>query len=133
MNLHFGVLGGDSRGANLVALAAHNTHTLLRTRNAVTEMDINTNKEMPDEKTQSRNRHIGLEQGKGNLFDVSSREMVRVPKSVKTVPAVMMTEQNGLQMPITTDDSRVVQEGGYAKSIFYGLLQTGFRDESEPG
>jgi len=83
---------------------------------------------------QSRNRHVGLELGKGRRLDAIIEEMVMVAEGVKSVPAVMaLAEQYGVQMPITADVYRVVSEGGGVKRIFRGLVQIGPGDESEPG
>lgn len=83
---------------------------------------------------QSRNRHVGLELGKGRRLDAIIEEMVMVAEGVKSIPAVMaLAERHGVQMPIAADVFHVVHGGGAARHIFRGLVQTGPGDESEPG
>lgn len=83
---------------------------------------------------QSRNRHVGVELGKGRHIDDIIEEMVMVAEGVKSAPAVMaLREQCGIEMPIAEDVYRVVSQGGTARHAFRGLLRVQAGAESEPG
>ena len=83
---------------------------------------------------QSRNRHVGVELGKGRSIDDIIEEMVMVAEGVKSAPAVIaLAEQYGIEMPIAQDVYRVVKEGGSARQAFRGLLRVTPGAESEPG
>jgi glycerol-3-phosphate dehydrogenase (NAD(P)+) len=83
---------------------------------------------------QSRNRHVGVELGKGRHIDEIIEEMVMVAEGVKSAPAVMaLAEQHGISMPIASDVYRVVQGQGTARQAFRGLLRVSPGAESEPG
>ncbi|MBT8139332.1 MAG: NAD(P)H-dependent glycerol-3-phosphate dehydrogenase [Gammaproteobacteria bacterium] len=84
--------------------------------------------------TQSRNRHVGVELGKGRTIDEIIKEMVMVAEGVKSIPAVIaMSDKYEVDMPITRDVYRVVCEGGTAKQAYRGLLRVTAGAESEPG
>lgn len=84
--------------------------------------------------SQSRNRHVGVELGKGRNIDEIIEQMVMVAEGVKSAPAVMaLAEEYGIEMPIATDVYRVVKSGGTAQRAFRGLLRVLPGAESEPG
>jgi glycerol-3-phosphate dehydrogenase (NAD(P)+) len=83
---------------------------------------------------QSRNRHVGVELGKGRHIDEIIAEMVMVAEGVKSAPAVMaLAEQYGISMPIAADVYRVVSGNGTARQAYRGLLRVHPGAESEPG
>jgi glycerol-3-phosphate dehydrogenase (NAD(P)+) len=83
---------------------------------------------------QSRNRHVGVELGKGrNMQDIID-EMVMVAEGAKSAPAVMaLAEQYAVEMPIAGDVYRVLSEHSNAKTAYRGLLRVQAGAESEPG
>lgn len=83
---------------------------------------------------QSRNRHVGVELGKGRSIDDIIEEMVMVAEGVKSAPAVIaLAEQYGVEMPIAQDVYRVLKQGSSARQAFRGLLRVIPGAESEPG
>lgn len=83
---------------------------------------------------QSRNRHVGVELGKGRKIAEIVGEMVMIAEGVKSAPTVMaLAERHGIEMPIASDVYRVVAEGGTATSAFRGLLKVAPGAESAPG
>ncbi|MFT4998739.1 MAG: glycerol-3-phosphate dehydrogenase (NAD(P)+) [Flavobacteriales bacterium] len=83
---------------------------------------------------QSRNRHVGIELGKGRSMEDIIDEMVMVAEGAKSAPAVMaLAEKHGVVMPITTDVYRVLQGDSNAKRAYRGLLRVEAGAESEPG
>ncbi len=83
---------------------------------------------------QSRNRHVGVELGKGRHIDEIIEEMVMVAEGVKSAPAVMaLAESHGIDMPIASDVFRVVTGESNARQAFRGLLRVTPGAESEPG
>jgi len=84
--------------------------------------------------TQSRNRHVGIELGKGRKLPEIIEEMVMVAEGVKSAPAVMaLAKEHEVEMPIVSDVYRVVAEGGTATNAFRGLLKVDAGAESAPG
>lgn len=83
---------------------------------------------------QSRNRHVGVELGKGrNMQDIID-EMVMVAEGAKSAPAVMaLAKKFQVEMPIAEDVSRVVAGDSDARRAFRGLLRVSAGAESEPG
>lgn len=70
----------------------------------------------------SRNRHVGVQLGKGRKIDDIIEEMVMVAEGVKSAPAVMaLAKQYNVQMPIATDVFSVVQGEKTALQAFKGL------------
>src|SRR3546814_20646920 len=62
-----------------------------------------------------RNRHGGVEVGKGRPIDEIIAGMNMVAEGVKSAPTVMaLTDQHGLDMPIARDVFDVTQEIGRA-------------------
>jgi glycerol-3-phosphate dehydrogenase (NAD(P)+) len=83
---------------------------------------------------QSRNRHVGIELGKGRSMQEIIDEMVMVAEGAKSAPAVMaLAEQHGVEMPIARDVYRVLSGDSNASRAFRGLLRVEARAESEPG
>ena len=83
---------------------------------------------------QSRNRHVGVELGKGRKLDDIIDEMVMVAEGVKSAPTVMaLAEQYAIDMPIARDVYKVISQGGTARQAFRGLLRVQPGAESEPG
>ncbi|NND66199.1 MAG: NAD(P)H-dependent glycerol-3-phosphate dehydrogenase [Halioglobus sp.] len=83
---------------------------------------------------QSRNRHVGVELGKGRKLDDIIDEMVMVAEGVKSAPTVLaLADQYGIDMPIARDVCNVISQGGTARQAFRGLLRVRPGAESEPG
>lgn len=83
---------------------------------------------------QSRNRHVGVELGKGRKMQEIIDEMVMVAEGAKSAPAVMaLAEKFQVEMPIASDVSRVVAGDSSAIRAFRGLLRVSAGAESEPG
>tara|TARA_R110001599_G_scaffold353459_2_gene592812 strand:- start:64169 stop:65173 length:1005 start_codon:yes stop_codon:yes gene_type:complete len=83
---------------------------------------------------QSRNRHVGVELGKGRNMQEIIDEMVMVAEGAKSAPAVMaLAKKYGVQMPIASDVYRVVSGDDTASRAFRGLLRVSAGAECEPG
>ncbi len=83
---------------------------------------------------QSRNRHVGLELGRGKSMATISAEMFMVAEGAKSAPAVMaLAQQHGVEMPIVSDVYKVLSGETSAQRIFRGLLRVSAGAESEPG
>ena len=83
---------------------------------------------------QSRNRHVGVELGKGRDMQDIIDEMVMVAEGAKSAPAVMaLAEKYAVEMPIASDVFRVVSGDSNASRAFRGLLRVTAGAESEPG
>jgi len=83
---------------------------------------------------QSRNRHVGVELGKGRDMQDIIDEMVMVAEGAKSAPAVMaLSEKYGVEMPIARDVYRVLSGDATASRAFRGLLRVEAGAESEPG
>lgn len=83
---------------------------------------------------QSRNRHVGMELGKGRTMEDISREMFMVAEGAKSAPAVMaLAEQYNVEMPIAQDVYRVIIGESTARRAFRGLLRVDAGAEHEPG
>ena len=83
---------------------------------------------------QSRNRHVGMELGRGKTLDTIVAEMFMVAEGAKSAPAVMaLAEQYGVEMPIASDVYKVLSGETSAQRIFRGLLRVTAGAESEPG
>jgi glycerol-3-phosphate dehydrogenase (NAD(P)+) len=84
--------------------------------------------------SQSRNRHVGVELGKGRNIEEIIEDMVMVAEGVKSAPAVIaLSDRYQVEMPIARDVFRVLQHGGTARQAFKGLLRVSPGAESEPG
>ena len=83
---------------------------------------------------QSRNRHVGMELGRGKSMETISAEMFMVAEGAKSAPAVMgLAAQYGVEMPIASDVFRVLSGETSAQRIFRGLLRVSAGAEWEPG
>jgi glycerol-3-phosphate dehydrogenase (NAD(P)+) len=83
---------------------------------------------------QSRNRHVGVELGKGRDMQDIIDEMVMVAEGAKSAPAVIaLSERYGVEMPIARDVYRVLSGDATASRAFRGLLRVEAGAESEPG
>lgn len=83
---------------------------------------------------QSRNRHVGLELGKGKSIDKILDEMVMVAEGVKSVPVVMaIAQQNNLEMPITKEVHELVTRKRSSRDAFRTQYSLSPQTESDPG
>jgi glycerol-3-phosphate dehydrogenase (NAD(P)+) len=83
---------------------------------------------------QSRNRHVGMELGKGRPMQEIIDEMLMVAEGAKSAPAVMaLAHKYGVEMPIASEVYQVVQGNASARHAFRGLLRVSAGAESEPG
>ncbi|WP_428683626.1 NAD(P)H-dependent glycerol-3-phosphate dehydrogenase [Sphingopyxis sp.] len=82
----------------------------------------------------SRNRHVGVELGKGRHIDEIIAGMNMVAEGVKSAPTVMaLAETHGIAMPIASDVFDVTQGKRDAQEVFRGLLRSSVGDEAHPG
>jgi len=82
----------------------------------------------------SRNRHVGVELGKGRKIDEIIAGMNMVAEGVKSAPTVIsLAEKHGLDMPIARDVFDVTQGKRTALDVFRGLLRSAVGDEAHPG
>jgi len=82
----------------------------------------------------SRNRYVGMQLGQGRKIDDIIKEMSMVAEGVKTCSVVMdLAEQYDIEMPITHEVYKVINEGNSVKDAFKGLIQQKSGAESEPG
>lgn len=82
----------------------------------------------------SRNRHVGVELGKGRQIQDIIDEMVMVAEGVKSAPVVMaLADKYEIEMPIASDVYKVVSGTSTARRAFRGLLRVHAGAESEPG
>jgi glycerol-3-phosphate dehydrogenase (NAD(P)+) len=73
--------------------------------------------------SQSRNRHVGEQLGKGRTIEEIVEEMQMVAEGVKTVAVVHeLAAQYDVEMPIVDEVYRVVNEGQPAEEAYRGLL-----------
>ncbi|MGZ4692575.1 MAG: NAD(P)H-dependent glycerol-3-phosphate dehydrogenase [Acidimicrobiales bacterium] len=80
--------------------------------------------------TQSRNRHVGEQLGKGRTIDEIIDEMNMVTEGVKTASVVMeLSEQYDVDMPIAEQVYAVINEGRPATEAYRGLLGRRAGDE----
>jgi glycerol-3-phosphate dehydrogenase (NAD(P)+) len=74
--------------------------------------------------TQSRNRHVGEELGKGKTIEQVIEEMDQVAEGVKTAKVVLeLAEEYGVEMPITAEVARVCSSEADANDAYRGLLR----------
>ncbi|MFV0478732.1 MAG: NAD(P)H-dependent glycerol-3-phosphate dehydrogenase [Parahaliea sp.] len=84
--------------------------------------------------THSRNRHVGMELGKGRSMQDIANEMFMVAEGAKSAPAVIaLSEQYQVEMPIAVDVYRVISGDSTALRAFKGLLRVDAGAEHEPG
>ena len=84
--------------------------------------------------TLSRNRHVGFQLGQGRSLDEIIEEMSMVAEGVKTCGVVReLSREYGVEMPITEEVYKVVNDGNSATRAFRGLLRHKTGSEAEPG
>ena len=84
--------------------------------------------------TQSRNRYVGYNLGKGRAIKDIIAEMAEVAEGVKTAKVVMeLATDYSMDLPIATSVYRVLYEGDTVKDAFRGLLRSDVGSEAEPG
>ena len=84
--------------------------------------------------TQSRNRYVGYNLGKGRKIDDIIAEMAEVAEGVKTAKVVMeLAKDYNIEMPIATEVYKVLYEGNTVRDAFKGLLRRESGSEAEPG
>ncbi|WP_411340833.1 NAD(P)H-dependent glycerol-3-phosphate dehydrogenase [Sphingopyxis sp. J-6] len=84
--------------------------------------------------TLSRNRHVGVELGKGRHIDEIIAGMNMVAEGVKSAPTVIaLAEKHAIAMPIAQDVFDVTQGKRSAQDVFRGLLRSAVGDEAHPG
>lgn len=82
----------------------------------------------------SRNRHVGFQLGQGRSLDEIIEEMSMVAEGVKTCGVVMeLAKQYNVDMPITSEVFKVIQDGNTVMDAFKGLLRRRSGSEAEPG
>ncbi len=83
---------------------------------------------------QSRNRHVGVELGKGRKLAEIMEEMHMVAEGVKTCRVVMeLAERHGVEMPIASEVHGVVHEGRTPFDAYRGLVRNKPGAEGDPG
>ena len=83
---------------------------------------------------QSRNRHVGVELGKGRHIDEIIAGMFMVAEGVKSAPVVMeLAQHHNVDMPLVREVFDVVQGRANARRAFRGLLRIAAGAESEAG
>jgi glycerol-3-phosphate dehydrogenase (NAD(P)+) len=82
----------------------------------------------------SRNRHVGMELGRGRTLQEIANSMFMVAEGAKSAPAVIaLAEEYGIEMPIVRDVYRVLAGESSATRAYRGLLRVSAGAESEPG
>jgi glycerol-3-phosphate dehydrogenase (NAD(P)+) len=72
---------------------------------------------------QSRNRHVGVELGKGRTLDDIVSEMRMVAEGVKTTSAVLeLAARHGVEMPLSSFVGRVMHEGARPADLVSELM-----------
>ena len=80
----------------------------------------------------SRNRHVGVELGRGRTLDDIIGSMHMVAEGVKSAPTVVaLAEKYGVDMPISRDVLDVIQGNRTPTEIFRGLLRSAVGSEAE--
>lgn len=84
--------------------------------------------------TQSRNRTVGFELGKGRKLADIIDEMHMVAEGVKSAPTVMaLAKKHGIEMPIAQEVYQVIMGQAQAAYAFRGLLRSNAGPESQSG
>jgi glycerol-3-phosphate dehydrogenase (NAD(P)+) len=82
----------------------------------------------------SRNRHVGIQLGKGRTIQEIIAEMSMVAEGVKSCSVVAeLANDLNIEMPISQEVNRVVNEAVTARMAFRGLLNTKTGSEADPG
>jgi glycerol-3-phosphate dehydrogenase (NAD(P)+) len=83
---------------------------------------------------QSRNRHVGVELGKGRALAEILAEMHMVAEGVKTSRVVVeLAERYGVEVPIAHEVYGVIYENRSAREAYRGLVRRGAGAEHDPG
>jgi glycerol-3-phosphate dehydrogenase (NAD(P)+) len=84
--------------------------------------------------SQSRNRTVGYELGRGRTIDEITNDMFMVAEGVKSAPAVIaLAEKYQVEMPIAQEVFNVVQGKSLARNAYRGLVRIEAGAESQPG
>ncbi len=82
--------------------------------------------------TQSRNRYVGEQLGRGKTIEQVIEEMDQVAEGVKTAQVVLeLAEEYGVEMPITAEVAGVCAGGADAYTAYRGLLHRDATAERE--
>jgi glycerol-3-phosphate dehydrogenase (NAD(P)+) len=82
--------------------------------------------------TQSRNRHVGEELGKGKTIEQIIEEMDQVAEGVKTARVVLeLADEYGVEMPIAAEVAGVCSGTADANDAYRGLLRRGVAHERD--
>ncbi|SIO02362.1 glycerol 3-phosphate dehydrogenase (NAD(P)+) [Parasphingorhabdus marina DSM 22363] len=82
----------------------------------------------------SRNRHVGVELGKGRKIDEIIDDMLMVAEGVKSAPTVMaLAKEHGVAMPIAEDVFEVTKGNRSAVQAYRGLIRASAGAESDAG
>ncbi len=82
----------------------------------------------------SRNRSVGVQLGLGRNIEEITTEMNMVAEGVKTCSVVVeLAQVYGIEMPITQEVNKVINQNGSVKDAFRGLLRAKIGAESDPG
>lgn len=83
---------------------------------------------------QSRNRHVGMELGKGKSIEDIVESMHMVAEGAKSAPAVVaLAKQYNVEVPIISEVHRVVTGKGTARHAYRGLIRVMAFSEGDPG
>ena len=83
---------------------------------------------------QSRNRHVGVELGKGRPIAEILAEMHMVAEGVKTSRVVVeLAERYGIEMPIAREVHGVIYENRSPRQAYRGLIRREAGAETDPG
>ena len=84
--------------------------------------------------SQSRNRHVGEQLGRGKSIEEIIIEMDQVAEGVKTSKVVVqLGEKYDVRLPISREVYRVIHEGATAMDAYRGLTRGTPGSESQPG
>lgn len=82
----------------------------------------------------SRNRHVGVELGRGRKLDDIIASMHMVAEGVKSAPTVIaLSKEYGVDMNISRDVFDVIEGRRSPQEIFRGLLRSSVGSESDAG
>ena len=82
--------------------------------------------------TQSRNRHVGEELGKGKTIEQIIEEMDQVAEGVKTARVVLeVADRYGVEMPIAAQVAAVCASDADANTAYRGLLRRDVANERD--
>ena len=80
---------------------------------------------------QSRNRHVGVQLGRGRSLDDIVSEMNMVAEGVKTAKAVQeIADRHQIEMPIASEMYRVLYEGESPRAALQRLMTRSLKAEA---